>query len=175
MPPEDVFHFSEDPEIRVFAPHRAATAQVEGEWVWAVDEYRAPCYWFPRQCPRATFWPSPDRPVTPEADALLAGAPRVHAIDWRWMDALLDCDLFVYRLDGSTFRATEDVFGADSQGFWVSDKAVTPLDVRRVGPLLHRHAAANIELRATRDLGALWQRVIATPGLAFSGIRLRNL
>ena len=124
---------------------------------------------------RATFWPSPDQPLTPEADALLAGAQRVHAIDWRWMDTLLDCDLFVYRFDASTFRSTEDVFGPDSQGFWVSDQTITPLDVRRVGPLLHRHAAANIELRATRDLPALWQRVISTPGLAFSGIRLRNL
>jgi len=26
-----------------------------------------------------------------------------------------------------------------------------------------------------RDLASLWQRVIATPGLDFSGIRFRNL
>jgi hypothetical protein len=41
--------------------------------------------------------------------------------------------------------------------------------------LLHRHAAHGIELRVVRDLRALWERVVATPGLDFSGIRLRNL
>jgi hypothetical protein len=50
--PAYLYHFSEDPTIEVFAPHVADTQQVEGEWVWAVDDYRAPTYWFPRQCPR---------------------------------------------------------------------------------------------------------------------------
>lgn len=169
-----LFHFSEDPEIRVFAPHRAATAQVEGEWVWAVDEHRAPCYWFPRDCPRATFWPEGEA-LMPDAEALLAGASRVHAIDWRWMDALLDCDLFVYEFAPESFRPTEVAFGGQGRGFWVSTETLIPLSVRPVGPLLHRHAEAGIELRAVRDLHALWQRVITTPGLDFSGIRLRNL
>lgn len=175
MRPERVFHFSEDPDIKVFAPHQAKTAQVLGEWVWAVDEQRAPSYWFPRDCPRATFWPAPGGRPSYAAESLLAGASRVHAIDWRWMDSLLDCDLFVYTFDGTTFRPTEEVFGAEGRGFWVSEETVTPIDVQRVGPLLHRHAEAGVELRAVKDLAALWQRVITTPGLDFSGIRLRNL
>jgi hypothetical protein len=51
--PGEVLHFSDDPAIDVFAPHRAATAQPDRSFVWPVDAGLAPGYWFPRQCPRA--------------------------------------------------------------------------------------------------------------------------
>lgn len=50
--PGEVLHFSEDPTITEFVPHVAATAQISGAYVWAVDAALAPAYWFPRQCPR---------------------------------------------------------------------------------------------------------------------------
>jgi hypothetical protein len=59
----EVLHFSEDPTIARFEPHRAATAQQPEPYVWAVDAARAPDYWFPRQCPRVLAWVAPRRPI----------------------------------------------------------------------------------------------------------------
>src|SRR4051812_42527024 len=66
---EYLYHFSEDPTIELFAPRVAPTQQVDGAYVWACDEGLAPSYWFPRQCPRGTWWD-------------LDRTWRVHAIQW---------------------------------------------------------------------------------------------
>lgn len=160
---EYLYHFSEDPTIEVFVPRVARTQQVEGSWVWAVDDYRAPTYWFPRDCPRATWWNADD------------SGHRVHAIQWDWLDAFLAVELFVYRLPAETFRRTEEVFGSEGRGFWVTPEAVMPADVAPVGPLLDKHREARIEFRVVSDLRSLWLDVIERPGLDFSGIRLGNL
>jgi len=173
--PAHVYHFSEDPYIPIFAPHRSATSTVDGAWVWACDAHRAPCYWFPRDCPRATFWPLDPDSLSPEADGLLAGATRVHAMQNDWLADMKRAKVFVYTFDGSSFQSTTDVFEADGHGFWVSQETLTPLDVSPLGDLIETHAEAGIELRMVNNLAAFWQRVIKTPGLDFSGIRLRNL
>jgi uncharacterized protein DUF6886 len=37
-----LWHVSDDPHIEVFTPHRAPTAQIDDELVWAVDESMPP-------------------------------------------------------------------------------------------------------------------------------------
>lgn len=123
--------------------------------MWADDAATSPRYWFPRPCPRATWW--------------RAGAPaidRVHAIEWSWLDRFIDCELFAYRFDGASFRKTP--------GGWISAETITPLAVDPVGPLLDKHRQAGIELRVVTDLLGLWDAVITRPGIEFSGIRLAN-
>ena len=173
-----LLHFSEDPSIRVFEPHVAATAQVQGAWVWAVDRHREPTYWFPRDCPRITFWPHPGRPVTDEQRSVTGwtAAVRVHAIESDWLDRMRQCSLYMYVFDGGPFRPTDEAFGERRKGqggFWVADQAVRPVAVEPVGDLLDKHVKAGIELRITPALWDLWDRVVAS-GLDFSGIRLRN-
>jgi hypothetical protein len=51
MKPAVVYHFSEDPSIRRFQPHVAATSSHAEPLVWAIDEEHAPLYWFTRDCP----------------------------------------------------------------------------------------------------------------------------
>lgn len=148
METPELFHFSEDPTIEVFHPR-------EG-WVWAVDEARSPSYWFPRDCPRATWWPARDHDWS----------RRIHAIEWNWYDRFVACELYVYRMPAERFSKIED--------FWRATETVTPLGVERVGPLLEKHRAAGIELRLVTDLVALWDNVIKLPDIDFSGIRLRN-
>ena len=156
--PDHLFHFSEDPTIEVFHPQVAPTQQVEGAWVWAVDKARSPSYWFPRDCPRATWWPAGDT----------NWQLRTHAIEWAWFDRFVACELYVYGMPPEPFRKIED--------FWRATETVTPLGVEPVGPLLEKHRAAGIELRLVDDgqLLALWDDVIKRPGIDFSGIRLRN-
>ena len=151
-----LFHFSEDPSIEVFEPHVARTAAEKEPLVWAVDELRAHTYWFPRACPRVTFWP-----------------PVVHAIEWGWLDAMRTTELFRYEFDPAGFERSGHA-PPGSGDFWVSRETVRPIGVEPVGDLLALHAEAGIELRVVADLRPLAEDV-AAPAWAghFSIIRLR--
>ena len=150
-----VLHFSEDPGITIFEPHRPLGREDEEPQVWAIDEAHSPLYWFPRECPRVTFWPA-DEPTT-----------RVHAIEWGWLDAMRTTTLYRYRFDGDGFTP------APGGGGWIKPETVRPIDVEPVGDLLARHAEAGIELRLVTNLWPLHRWVVAS-GLEFSSVRLRN-
>lgn len=173
--PGQVLHFSEDPTITRFAPHVAATAQQPEAYVWAVDYDRAPDYWFPRQCPRALAWVTPE---TTEEDRELiigpGGGVRVHAVEYGWLERMRTAELYAYRFDARDFRA----FGAPGQErdahAYVAETEVVPLGApERVGDLFGLYEEAGIQLRVLPALLPFWARVITTT-LGFSGIRLRN-
>lgn len=137
--------------------------------VWAVDTRHVPLFWFPRDCPRGTFWA---RPETGDADVdrFLDGdrSLRVHAIEAAWLERMRAARVFAYRLPERTFRPHASV-----SGYWVSSARVEPRDVMELGDLLARHADAGIELRIVPSIWPLWDRVVAST-LEFSGSRLRN-
>ena len=163
-----MWHVSEDDSISVFRPHRSATAASDEELVWAVDTRHLPFFWFPRDCPRGTFWA--DSATTPaDAERFLHGtALRVHAIEGAWLDRFRRARVFAYRMPGSTFEPHATV-----GGYWISHVAVEPLELVELGDLALRHVEAAIELRVVPNLWPLWNRVIAST-LQFSGMRLRN-
>lgn len=164
-----LLHFSEDPAIEVFHPHVPATNPDAEPMVWAIDDEHAPLYWFPRDCPRVTFWRGPD-PLTPAGEHLLAhtGARRVHAIEGEWLGRLRAVTLFAYRFDAAPFDRWPE-----ADGHFVARTEVTPLAVEPVGDLLARHAAAGIELRITPSLWPLRDAVVES-GLRFSTVRMGN-
>jgi len=169
--PGQVLHFSEDPTIRRFVPHVAATARQPDAYVWAVDHDRAPDYWFPRQCPRAMAWVRAD---TTDADRVRIIGPgcgeRVHAIEYGWLEAIRTVRLFAYRLPADRLRP----FGAPDPHAQVAVEPVEPLGPPEpVGDLLECHAEAGIQLRVLTNLWPFWDTVI-TSTVGFSGIRLRN-
>lgn len=51
-----LYHFSEDPDIKIFEPRTLPNRDDERAKVWTIDEYHAPHYFFPRECPRVCFW-----------------------------------------------------------------------------------------------------------------------
>ena len=161
-----LWHASEDPSIELFSPHRAPTALTDEELVWAIDDEHVPSYWFPRDCPRATFWAGPE--TTPSDAGLLHGAPRVHAIEWAWLERFRKARVFLYRLPPEPFEPRDD-----TAGYWVARQPVEPIDRVELTDLVASHAEAGIELRLVTNLWPLWNRVIAST-LEFSGIRLRN-
>jgi hypothetical protein len=169
--PGEVVHFSEDPDIEVFAPHVAATAHQSDAFVWAVDEARAPDYWFPRECPRAMAWVIPGSTDDDRMRILgPGGGERVHAIEHRWLPRLIDTSLFAYRFDARDFEP----FGKPVAHAHVSRTAVEPLGPPEpVGDLLDLHAQAGIQLRCLSTLFDFWDDVV-TSTLRFSGIRLSN-
>jgi hypothetical protein len=156
--PHALWHVSEDPEIARFRPRAGK--------VWAIDTRHLPLYWFPRECPRATFWAKRET-SDEDVDEFLDGGRRrrVHVVEPEWVDAMRTTRVFAYRLQPETFERWDR--------FWISSATVEPLERVDLGDLVERHAKANIELAVDDDLPALWQRVIAST-LDFSGIRLRN-
>jgi hypothetical protein len=167
--PGEVVHFSEDPSIRLFAPHVAATAQQPDAYVWAVDDDRAPDYWFPRACPRALTWPTPATSAA-DRERFLGTAWRVHAIEYAWMPIMQSTVLYAYRFDAREFTP----FGSPTPHAHVATVPVRPLGPPEpVGSLLEVHEAAGIELRLLSNLWPYWDQVIAST-VGFSGIRLHN-
>lgn len=168
--PHALWHVSEDDSIRVFRPHRAPTALVDELRVWAVDTRHLPFFWFPRDCPRGTYWAS-GRTADADVGRFLDDDRnrRVHAIQSEWLAAMRLARVVAYRLPEEPFVPDPDV-----GGYWVAREEVVPLEVVPLGDLLALHAESRIELRIVPDLRRLWQRVIEST-LEFSGMRLRNL
>ena len=164
-----LYHFSEEPTIARFDP-RPPLARPEVEpLVWAIDDWHQPMYYFPRDCPRACFWPCGD--TTPEdRDRWYAGvdAQMVIAVESAWLDRILDAHLYRYAMPEETFELVDAC-----AGHWVSRKALVPLSVEPVGDLLTALASARVELRITPSLAGLWREIIQTT-MCFSGTRLRN-
>jgi uncharacterized protein DUF6886 len=180
-----LWHISEEPDIRRFDPRPSTamglvrqedgtiaafpTAPENAPFVWAVDTRHQPLFWFPRECPRGTFWAGP---ATGDADVDRFldrdRSRRVHAIEGDWLGRMRAACVFAYRLPDRTFRPHDTV-----GGYWVSEVAVETLERIELGDLLERHVAAGIELRIVPSIWPLWDRVVAS-SLEFSGSRLRN-
>ena len=164
--PHALWHVSEDSSIPRFEPHVSATAESSEPRVWAVDTRHLPLYWFPRECPRGTFWATPE--TTPQDTELLAGSSRVHVAESGWLERIRVSRVVAYRLPEETFTPHPEV-----GGYWLSRDAVGPIELVRLGDLLALHAQSAIELRLVPSLWPVWDRV-ASSTLEFSGIRLRN-
>jgi uncharacterized protein DUF6886 len=167
--PHAFWHVSEDPTIARFVPHRAVTAVGDQALVWAVDTRHLPLFWFPRDCPRCTFWAGP-RTTDADAARFLAGRRdlRVHVVEESWFERVDDAELCLYRLPDNTFVEDGEV-----AGYWLSRETVEPLELVTVGDLVGRHAEAGIVLRTEPNVWPLWDQVISST-LEWSGIRLRN-
>ena len=164
--PHALWHVSEDASIERFEPHVSRTAASTEARVWAVDTRHLPFYWFPRECPRGTFWATAD--TTPKDAGLLAGSARVHAIEGGWLERMRAAQVVAYRLPEESFAPDPEV-----GGYWLSRDPVSPVEVAELGDLITLHAEAGIELRLVPNLWPLWNRVISST-LEFSGIRLHN-
>jgi hypothetical protein len=167
--PHALWHVSEDPTIARFAPHRARTALTDEARVWAVDTRHLPLYWFPRDCPRCTFWAG-QRTSDADVARFVEGRPglRVHVIEEDWFERVRDAKLYLYGLPVESF--IED---RETAGYWTSGTTVDPLEMVAIDDLVGRHAAAGIVLRTAANLWPLWDAVVGST-LEFSGIRLRN-
>ena len=164
--PPALWHVSEDATIERFVPHHRPGHANEEALVYAVDTRHLPLYWFPRDCPRATFWATSETSGE-DVRRFLGGERlrRVHVVEPAWLERMRAARAVAYRLPEEAFEPWDR--------FWVSRAVVEPLELVELGELRELHAGAGIELRADAELLALWDEVVAST-LDFSGIRLRN-
>jgi hypothetical protein len=163
-----LYHFSEDPHIARFEPRIAPSSALKESVVWAISDWYQVTYFFPRDCPRACFWPGEH---TTDADMALmseTAARMVIAVEAAWLDRIRTTTLYRYTMPAGTFRLREE-----GGRVYTSDDAVVPLKVEPMDDLLKAIADADVELRVTPSLVELWRRVIGST-LEFSGTRLRN-
>lgn len=157
--PHALWHVSEDDSIRRFEPR-------DGK-VWAIGTRLLPLYWFPRDCPRATFWA--ESATTEDAVERFLGGERtrrVHVVEPEWIEPMRTTRVLAYRMPEPSFVENDD-------RFWISAEPVEPLELVELGNLVERHDDAGIELRTEEDLLGFWDDIVGS-SLGFSGIRLRN-
>lgn len=169
MAEQFLYHFSEDPEIRLFEPR--AGRQIEGrppreQLVWAIDAHHSPVYFFPRECPRIVLWPIEDS-TQGDIDRWMNSDSRMVAhIESAWSDRFDNCQLYRYSFNATEFESLHD------HGVHVSPAPVKPVDTSPVGNLANALEEANVELRIVGSLQPLADAWHST--LHYSGIRLKN-
>ena len=163
-----LYHFSEDPTIERFVPRPPLAHPDTEPLVWAIDEWHAPLYYVPRDCPRVCFWPL-ETSSQADIDRYFAYVTdrMVVAIEARWLDRLRTTALYRYALPEEPFASLDDA------GMHVSRQPVTPLRVQPLGDLLDRFIEARVELRVCHSISALGQAVMGST-LHYSLIRMRN-
>lgn len=164
-----LYHFSEEPGLTSFEPRSPVERPEIEPLVWAIDAWHAPMYYFPRDCPRACFWPSL-RTTPADRERWFAGidAKMVIAVESGWLERVRTTELYRYTMPPAGFVRNDE-----TAGHWVCRETVVPASAEPVGDLLAALVEANVELRVTPRLTELWQLVIAST-LEYSGTRLRN-
>ena len=170
-----LFHFSDVGTIETFTPRpvKVAAPRPEGsEWldgplVWAVDEWHAPMYLFPRDCPRVFAWPvETTTPADRQAFTAITSCRMVAHVERRWFDRLSRAKLYRYTLPADGFESLNDA------GMYVARDAVTPVAVDRIDDLPRALERAGAELRILQSLQTL--QPLWSTSLHVSGIRMRN-
>ncbi|SFL22204.1 hypothetical protein SAMN03159341_10494 [Paenibacillus sp. 1_12] len=164
-----LYHFSEEANIEVFVPRKLEYRVDEPAQVWTIDEFHAPHYLFPRDCPRVCIWPKED--TTEQDYNLFFGHSRTNrmvAVETGWIDRIRKGCIYRY-----VFKADEFKLYEPNAGYYTTTHTVKPVVVERVDDLLGGLTALGIEVRITPSLIPLKQS-IATSTINFSMIRMKN-
>jgi hypothetical protein len=164
-----LYHFSEESDIAVFEPRKLPYRMEEPAQVWTIDEFHAPHYLFPRDCPRVCIWPKDD---TTEQDYSRffghSGTSRIVAVEAGWLDRIRNGSIYRYVFHPDDFT----LYDANA-GYYTSTHTVTPAAVEKIGDLLGSLTALGIEVRLTPSLTPLKQAILAST-VNFSMIRMKN-
>jgi hypothetical protein len=166
-----LFHVSEDESIEQFEPRRPTRQDLDQntKLVWAINEARLVNFLTPRDCPRVTFYATPDS--TPEDIDRYIGntdVSSVIAIERAWFRKMQETRLTIYEFDPTGFILQDAI-----AGYYVSDKIQVPIGVTTINDLYAAIFARNAELRVLPNLWSLCN-TIKSSSLGYSMCRMRN-
>lgn len=165
------YHFSEDPNIKVFTPRPSDSFPHLAPMVWAIDQDHSIHYYFPRDCPRVIFWKTDWTNEKDEHEFFSnSKVDKIIVIENQWLEQLRNTKLYVYFFAEEKFNLFEE---AKTAGYYISSEEIVPIKVEPVGDLMERILSKKVELRFTPDLFPIKNRV-ASSTLDFSIIRFRN-
>lgn len=159
-----LYHISEEPGITLFQPRPDANGTPR---VWAIGSPRLHNYYFPRDCPRVTFYATGET-TSADRERFLEGATAVVAIESAWFDRCRTVCLSVYEFESRGFSLIDDI-----ASYYTSSEEVCPVAERRLENPLGALFALGVEVRI---LPSLWQlrESVAASSLGYSIIRMRN-
>jgi hypothetical protein len=164
-----LYHFSEEPDIKLFEPRIIYKQTDEPAKVWTIDEFHAPHYYFPRECPRVCVWPKED---TSDQDMDIffgmSKTNRMVAIENDWYEQVRHGRIYRYVFEAEDFELYEP-----NAGYYISTRSVKPVHVERIDDLIVTILQEGIELKVTPSLMPLKNRILEST-MNFSMIRMRN-
>ncbi|WP_259067377.1 DUF6886 family protein [Mucilaginibacter sp. X4EP1] len=168
---ERLFHISEEPGIKIFEPRPSPSNfdAITGNVVFAVSEKLLHNYLLPRDCPRVTYYASPQTTKV-DRDTFFkhSAADYVMAIESAWFNKIANTTLYCYEFSPDSFVLLDEC-----AGYYISYQAVAPISVTIISNPVEEILKGNVELRFTPDLNQLADEVKRS-SLNFSLIRMRN-
>ncbi|BBH19345.1 hypothetical protein Back11_06900 [Paenibacillus baekrokdamisoli] len=165
-----LYHFSEESNITRFEPRQLDYRKDEPAMIWTIDDFHAPHYFLPRDCPRVCVWPKED---TSEEDLHQffghSSTNRLVAIETGWYETVKNTQLYQYTFNSDAFT----LYNRDA-GYYITKQPVIPLAVEPLDDLLAAMIALGIELRVTPSLIPLRNSILNST-VNFSMIRMRNI
>jgi hypothetical protein len=165
-----LFHISEEAGIEAFQPRPASEAwpELEGRYVWAIEEELLTNYLFPRDCPRVCLRAT-DASDPAHVDSLMAGdrSPLI-LLDERWRQSVNRAKLFLHEFCPNDFKLLHKC-----AGYWVSEETQYPIRTETVDDALAQIREAGVRVQFRTDLETI-VREVAKSSLRFSIIKMNN-
>lgn len=166
-----LYHISEKPDIKVFEPKAATSLNsgVEGNAVWAIDKEHLVNYFFPRDCPRISFYYNTS--TTKEDSAKFfkgTKAKRIIYAEEFWKNMITEARLIQYEFDDAGFELIDEI-----AGYYICKNKVVPKREMKISDTVQQIFNDRAELRYLQNLWEIREEVLNS-SLAFSIIRMRN-
>ena len=171
MTRENLFHISDNPRIQVFEPRIASfhPGVITEKVVFAINNKLLHNYLLPRNCPRVTFYASPQ---TSEGDKRkflrTSTAEHVVCVESGWLLAIQRGTLFCYEFSPRTFSLIDEC-----AGYYISHSPVEPISVRPIYNIMEELLKRNVELRFMPSIIEIGELIKKTT-MNFSLIRMHH-
>ncbi|WP_143305942.1 DUF6886 family protein [Chitinophaga vietnamensis] len=157
---EKLYHISEDPKIKCFEPRDQKVFAISGELLHN--------YLLPRDCPRVTYYCGPQTSATDRA--LFFGystANYIVAVESAWLKRIQQAIIYCYEFPADDFFLFDPC-----AGYYIAQKAITPLQVKPIYNVMEEMLKRQVELRFMPSITGLADAVKHS-SLNFSLIRMQ--
>ena len=166
-----LFHVSEESNIEVFKPIKPYREDMKGSppLVWAINDKCLPNFLTPRDCPRVTYHIGDNTNKNDIARYFSnSNSSHVIAIEHKWFEIMKNTTLYLYEFDTKDFHLQDEI-----AGYYVSEKAETPINKIVVNDLFSELFKRNVEVRIIPNLWELCREIQDT-SLNWSMCRMGN-